>query len=103
MAEYGYFEHSSITGSPFWKRVQAKYPQRGGRLWSVGENLAWASPDLSAQRTLELWLSSPPHAKNLLTRAFREVGLGAVHTLAAPGVYEGLAVTILTADFGVRR
>ena len=103
MAEYGYFEHSSPTGSPFWKRVEAKYPQRGARFWSVGENLAWASPDLSAQHVLELWLSSPAHARNLLTPAWREIGLGAVHDLAAPGIYGGLAVTILTADFGVRR
>lgn len=103
MAEEGYFDHSSLAGAPFWKRIQAKYQPRAGRVWSVGENLVWGSPDLSAQRALELWLSSPPHAKNLLSRVWREVGLGAVHSVAAPGVYQNSAVTILTADFGVRR
>ena len=103
MAEHGYFEHSSITGSPFWKRIHAKYPQRGGRFWSVGENMAWGSPDLSTRQVLHLWLRSSPHAKNLLTRAFREIGLGAVHALAAPGAYKGHTVTILTVDFGIRR
>jgi uncharacterized protein YkwD len=49
-----------------------------------------------------MWLDSPPHRKILLTSAWREVGLGAVRALAAPGVYKGLDVTILTADFGVR-
>ena len=37
-----------------------------------------------------------------LTPAWREVGLGGVHMVDAPGVYAGLDVTILTADFGVR-
>ena len=68
----------------------------------MGENLVWASPDLSADQAIQMWLNSPPHRKNLLTPEWREVGLGAVRALDAPGVYEGLDVTILTADFGVR-
>jgi uncharacterized protein YkwD len=101
MAEHGFFDHSSLNGLPFWKRVEAVYPSKGRR-WSVGENLVWASPGLSARRALELWLASPPHRETLLSPAWREIGLGAVHAFAA-GVYNGRAVTILTADFGVRR
>jgi uncharacterized protein YkwD len=103
MAEQGYFQHSSLAGAPFWKRVEGKYDRRAGGLWRVGENLAWASPGLSAEGALALWLNSPRHRKNLLTPGWREIGLGAVHALAAPGVFEGRATTILTADFGVRR
>jgi uncharacterized protein YkwD len=103
MAEHGYFGHSSLSGSPFWKRVAARYAQRGSRLWTVGENLVWASPGLSAAQAIHLWLNSPPHRRNLLRSGWREIGLGAVHAAAAPGVFEGLAATILTADFGVRR
>jgi uncharacterized protein YkwD len=101
MAEHGFFAHESFGGSPFWKRVAARYADRG-RSWSVGENLAWRSPWLDAQTALELWLQSPEHRKNMLSPAWREIGLGAVHVASAPGVYEGRAVTILTADFGVR-
>jgi uncharacterized protein YkwD len=101
MAEHGYFEHSSFNGVPFWKRIEAVYPRKGRR-WSVGENLVWASPGLSAQQALELWLASPPHRETLLSPAWREVGLGAVRAVAG-GVYQGRIVTILTADFGVRR
>jgi len=101
MAEYGYFEHSSPDGSPFWKRVAAFYPRRHGP-WSVGENLVWASPGLSARKALALWLASPPHRETLMSPAWREVGLGAVRALAG-GVYRERMVTILTADFGVRR
>jgi uncharacterized protein YkwD len=101
MAEHGYFEHSSLDGSPFWKRVAAVYP-RTRRRWRVGENLVWASPALSARRALALWMASPPHRETLLSPAWREVGLGAVRAVAG-GVYRGRVVTILTADFGVRR
>jgi uncharacterized protein YkwD len=64
--------------------------------------MVWASPELSADQAIQVWLNSPPHRKNLLAPAWREVGLGAVRALAAPGVFKGLDVTILTADFGVR-
>ena len=38
----------------------------------------------------------------MLAPRWREVGIGGVRALAASGVYEGLDVTIVTADFGVR-
>jgi uncharacterized protein YkwD len=101
MAEHGFFDHASLDGSPFWKRVEAAYPKHGRR-WSVGENLVWASPGLSARQALGLWLASPPHRETLLSPAWREIGLGAVRAFAG-GVYNGRVVTILTADFGVRR
>ena len=102
MAEHGFFEHTSLHGSPFSKRVAAAYPKKGSRVWRVGENIVWASPGLSARQALELWLASPPHRENLLSSAWHEIGLGAVHAVAG-GVYDGRDVTILTADFGVRR
>ena len=54
-------------------------------------------------QALQLWLDSPPHRKTLLSRQWREVGLGAVHVASAPGTFGGREVTIVTADFGVRR
>jgi uncharacterized protein YkwD len=103
MGEHGFFEHTSLDGSPFWKRVEVPYPKNGSRFWSVGENMAWASPGLRARQALGLWLASPPHRENLLSPVWREIGLGAVHAFAAQGVFDGRDVTILTADFGVRR
>jgi uncharacterized protein YkwD len=100
MAEHGYFRHSSLGGSSFWSRVEGKY---GRPIWRVGENLVWASPHLSASQAIAMWLKSPPHRRNLLAPLWREIGLGAVHADPAPGAYQGLPATILTADFGVRR
>jgi uncharacterized protein YkwD len=102
MASDGYFAHESADGSAFWKRIQRFYPSTPFRYWSVGENLLWSSPDVDAQGALKLWVNSPEHRANLLTARWREIGVSAVRVAAAPGAYNGLDVTIVTTDFGVR-
>ena len=96
MAEHGYFSHASVGGSAFATRI-------GPGFRALGETMAWASPVLSAQRTLALWLRSPSHRETLLSPTWRQIGLGAVHALGAPGAFRGLDVTILTVDFGLTR
>ena len=103
MAAKGYFAHESPDGAAFWKRIKAVYPQSTFRFWSVGENLLWSSPDVTAAAALKLWLDSPEHRANLLAPAWREIGVSALHVTAAPGTFQGQDVTIVTTDFGVRR
>jgi uncharacterized protein YkwD len=103
MTAKGYFQHSSVDGTVFWKRIQNYYGPAGHRYWSVGENLLWSAPNVDPQRALELWMASPEHRKNILTPAWREIGVAAVHVARAPGTYNGLEVTVITTDFGVRR
>jgi uncharacterized protein YkwD len=103
MAELGYFEHASADGSAFWKRVEHYYPSTGRSYWAVGENLLWSSPDVDGPGALKLWMASPEHRANILTAKWREIGISAVKVPAAPGTYNGLDVTIVTTDFGVRR
>jgi uncharacterized protein YkwD len=102
MAQDGYFAHESADGSAFWKRIQAFYASGPWGYWSVGENLLWSSPDVTPRRALSMWLKSPEHRANLMNPRWREIGIAAVHQAAAPGVYKGLDVTIVTTDFGVR-
>jgi len=102
MAKLGFFAHEGHDGSPFWARLKPRYRPLPGHSWSVAENLVWRSPALSAEQAVQLWMDSPPHRKNLLAPSWAEVGVGAVHAAGAPGVYGGLDVTIVTADFGVR-
>ena len=102
MARAGFFAHESQNGKSFGERVRRFYRTAGFRSWRAGENLLWASPDIDAKRAVELWLESPGHRRVLLTPAWREIGLSAVHTASAPRVFDGLEVTIVTADFGVR-
>ena len=103
MGQRGFFSHDSVDGSAFWHRVKRYYGASGYRFWAVGENLLWSSPGVDAQRAVQMWMNSPPHRKNLLSARWREVGLASVHVSNAPGVYGGREVTIVTADFGVRR
>jgi len=103
MGNDGYFAHESADGALFWQRIQDFYGSSPWKYWSVGENLLWSSPDVDPHRALEMWLASPEHRKNLMTRRWREIGISAVHVHAAPGVFKGLDVTIVTTDFGVRR
>jgi uncharacterized protein YkwD len=103
MAQRGFFSHDSASGGSFDRRIVRYYPVKGSRYWSVGENLLWSSPNVDATAALTMWVNSPEHNKILLTGRWREVGLSAVHVTSAPGTYGGREVTIVTADFGVRR
>jgi uncharacterized protein YkwD len=103
MGARGYFGHPSANGTAFWRRIAHYYGSRHYGYWSVGENLLWASPDVTAPAAMKMWIASPEHLRNLLTPGWRSIGISAVHVLRAPGVYHGLDVTIITTDFGVRR
>jgi uncharacterized protein YkwD len=102
MGEQGYFSHNSADGTSFWKRVGRYYGSKGYRYWSVGENLLWSSTSLTPASAVNMWMNSPPHRKNLLGRNWRQVGLSVRQFTSAPGVFQGLTATIVTADFGVR-
>ena len=103
MGRLGYFGHSSADGMQFWQRIRHFYPAHGYSYWSVGENLVWRSPSLDAAEALKLWIASPPHLKNLLSRQWRQVGVSAVSVAHGSGVYRGAHAIIVTTDFGVRR
>ena len=102
MAQKGYFAHESADGSSFFKRIAYYYPYRHYSRWSAGENILYSTPDIDSGAALRLWMNSPEHRANLLSRSWREIGLGAFHSADAPGIYNGDAVTVVTADFGVR-
>ena len=103
MGADGYFEHTSHDGTAFWKRIGRWYGSTGYGYWSVGENLLWSSPEVTAAGALQLWMNSPEHRANILAPRWREIGVAAVHLASAPGTYDNLPVTIVTTDFGVRR
>ena len=102
MGRFGFFSHDSRDGSEFSSRVKRWYGPGGYRSWAVGENLLWSSGQLSAAAAVKLWMSSPGHRRNILTPRWREVGLSAVAVSAAPGVFGGRDVVIVTSDFGAR-
>jgi uncharacterized protein YkwD len=102
MVTAGYFSHDGIHRS-YGRRLAAFYPARGHRRWMVGENLVWGSPTIGAREAVQLWMDSPEHKANLLRRGWRELGISALYAREAPGVFQGLEVTVITLDFGRRR
>jgi uncharacterized protein YkwD len=102
MGRLGYFAHNSANGAAFWRRIQHYFVSRNYAQWSVGENLLWATPTVSAGEAMKMWIGSPEHLRNLLAAQWRQIGVSAVHVTAAPGIFHGRGVTIITTDFGVR-
>lgn len=102
MGKDGYFAHPSANGTSFWKRIRHYYVARHYAYWSVGENLLWSSPSVSAAGAMKLWIGSPEHLANLLAPRWRELGVSAVSVVHAPGVFGGRRVVIITTDFGDR-
>ncbi|MEW5851348.1 MAG: CAP domain-containing protein [Myxococcota bacterium] len=71
MADNDYFDHTSQDGrSPFDRTAEAGY--NGG--FTQGENIA-AGNDTAAA-TVEQWMSSPGHCRNIMNGAFRHLGVG---------------------------
>jgi uncharacterized protein YkwD len=97
MVRRDYFAHDSLGGGSFVDRIRRTGYLRGAGTWTVGENLAWGSHDGAAPRAItQMWMNSPGHRANILSPAFREVGIGLA--LGAPGA-GGPAATYAT-DFG---
>jgi uncharacterized protein YkwD len=104
LATAGMFTHDwPTTGRLFSSWIRSFYPTRGYRAWSAGENLLWASPGFTPASAVQQWLDSPTHRRVLLTRSWRELGIGVVSAVAAPGTYGGRDVQIAAAEFGLRR
>ena len=103
LALAGYFSHDWSDGTPFGSWIRRFYPPAGARRWSAGENLAWATPAVTAQQAVEMWLVSPEHRRILLSKTWRQVGLGVVRATGAGRFYGGRDVVILAAEFGTRR
>ncbi len=102
MVSTGYFAHDS-HGTPFWKRIEGYYPSKAYSYWSVGENLFWESGPVDAAAGMQAWMHSPEHRANILSPTWHEIGIAAVTVPTAPGTFDGLGVTVITTDFGVRR
>ena len=102
MGSKGYFEHESASGTAFWRRIERTYGSRGFERWEVGENIAWNTARATAVDVVRQWMRSPGHRANVLSRTWRDLGLGAFRVRRAAGTYGGRTVTIVTLDLGVR-
>jgi len=103
MLESGFFSHDSVDGTAFSDRIRRHYSNRGWRFWSVGEALlASRAQTIDAQQVVEDWLESPPHREIILSKTWKDAGIGALYAPTAPKEYGGAATVVVTADFGLR-
>ena len=91
--------HTSLDGDTFVDRILGAGYAKKTDGWTLGENLAWGTGDLSTpQGVMNAWMNSSGHKANILKKAYREVGIGI--RLGVP-TDSGVGATI-TADFGVK-
>jgi uncharacterized protein YkwD len=77
MVENDYFDHTSLDGEQFSKRLI-----RFGYRWqsageAIGEATGLISPNAAAEQAVTMWRQSPLHNKILLTPGYKAVGIGA--------------------------
>lgn len=92
LARTGRLDHNGADGRPFYVRL---YKAGFSKRKAVGENLGMSSgcrTDL-ARTMVGMWLDSPGHRANLLSRRFRVVGLAVVTA-------SNCSNTVYTTDFG---
>ena len=77
MVRKRYFSHTSRTGRDVVDRLRNSGYIPGATSWVVGENIAWGSGGRSTPRSIvSAWMNSPGHRQNILSRRFREIGIG---------------------------
>lgn len=99
MVAKGFFAHESPAGSTVESRVKAA---RYTRHTLIGENIAWGTGAQATPRaTVQAWMQSPPHRKNLLDGMYTEVGIG-IAAGAPQAVAAGEHGSTYVTDFGRR-
>ncbi len=98
MVHHRYFAHESLDGtSPFARMMKTHYVPHAAHSWTLGENIGWGSLTLAQPIALvRMWMHSAPHRANILSRHFRDIGIGIV-----PGIPQhGPRGATYTTDFG---
>jgi uncharacterized protein YkwD len=97
MGTMNFFSHFG-DGTPETRAAATGYISGGGH-WGIGEDLGWGAGGMGTPGYIVAsWMASPVHRAVILTRRFRQIGVGV--TDASPtGTDDGVAM-IYTAVFG---
>ncbi|HUR86322.1 MAG TPA: CAP domain-containing protein [Solirubrobacteraceae bacterium] len=102
MVTHGFFAHVGHDGSTLKSRIvgATKYLKQAAS-WSLGENLYWGSGQRATpQGSVQGWMNSPGHRRNMLDRRFKDIGIGIA--LGAPQDVGGTPAATYTTEFGTR-
>jgi uncharacterized protein YkwD len=105
MAERKYLEHDTAApNAEAWdaRIIRFGYAQKGCSYWKVGENIYYGAGIYSSPvAVVDAWMKSPAHRAVLLTKVFRNIGVGAVKTTDGYKSIDG-TVWFFTLDLGRR-
>jgi uncharacterized protein YkwD len=97
-----FFDHEAPSGSDPISRIQQSGYLSGATTWAVGENIRWGSGSLGTPRVaVDEWMRSPSHREIMLSRRYRQVGIGVA--IGSPESGGDSDAAIYTADFGYRQ
>jgi len=83
-------------------RIKATGYLGGASAWTVGENIHWGVARRGTPKaTVARWMASPTHRSTMLSRRFRNIGVGVA--MGSPIGDSGGNSAIYTADFGLSR
>jgi uncharacterized protein YkwD len=95
-----FFSHDG-DGSPL-DRIKASGYLGGASSWGVGENIHWGIGRRGTPKaTVARWMASSMHRSTMLSRRFRNIGVGVA--MGSPVGGGGGNSAIYTADFGLSR
>ena len=99
MVNDGFFDHTSPNGDTFVDRIiGAGYAKRNDG-WTIGENLAWGTGELSTpQAIMDAWMKSAGHKANIVKKSYKEIGIAV--RIGVPT--DGTVGATVTADFGAK-
>ncbi len=102
MVRRSFFAHVGHDGSTVLSRIKNSTSYlTSAAAWSVGENLYWGSgARATPAQSVEAWINSPGHRRNMLNRRFRDIGIGIA--LGAPENVGGSPSATYTTEFGTR-
>ncbi|HOU28346.1 MAG TPA: CAP domain-containing protein [Thermoleophilia bacterium] len=103
MSLHKHFGHDSSNGEPWSARlVRHGYTRKGCRVWKAGENIQYATGLCSSPcLVVKAWMNSKGHRRVILTKAFRDIGVGAKKTETGFRGIDGV-VWFFTLDLGRR-
>jgi uncharacterized protein YkwD len=92
-----FFAHGDTLG-----RIKATGYLGGASTWQVGETIHWGTGGAGTPKaTVARWMRSPSHRAAMLSRRFRNIGVGVA--MGSPLGGGGGNTAIYTADFGLSR
>ena len=98
-----YFDHDSPSGETWSSRIiRYGYSREGASYWKAGENIYYGAGLYSSPcLVVKAWMGSRAHRAVILTKVFRDIGVGAVKSDGGYGNIDG-TVWFFTLDVGRR-